>query len=457
MRNQLFKNKKLLVLFFSSALLVTSFTLGLNAKNLNGQVASLKTLESGIATCSYRVVQSFGAWASASTSGSYTSQSFFNQTQACFGEALSLLRAGQITALLKLEAKLNELTQEISFFHQALTLASSSAKLTANQAEAASEVSASFKRIEEGGEAFSLSLDKLVKSTQAKAASFQNYTFATLIFTFILFVWLIFNEAKLARKISRIGEVSADIIKRQDWQTSSKIDQLMLESLTIVGSENVVQLFSQYHEKMLLATNVRQSNDELSDQQENSFEAPSINITQKPTVDFSETCHSLLARYSDDLFAKGVFVDIEVDRDRFVMGEAESIEQVIYLTLGYAINKAYASSKKIYIRSKPLADRFYFKVAIVGSCFTSDEMEIMHSSNISNSQLAILKQVVNDLGVELVFKNRFNDQGEINECYLEFVFTLALSASTQNQDQRTLTSVTKTTKKQLKEKLAELG
>jgi hypothetical protein len=416
-----------------------------------------RVLQSGIATCGQRLMQSFNAWSALQNTSSVLSESFRNDTEACFAEAMQISR--EAAALRPLENALNSLTSEVHYINSNIILVET-AKLTSGIAGAREDIVDKYNRYEENLDRIQSDLDQTISSAQAEAANSKLAAIIFSTFSFLSLIAMFVNEQK--RK-----NVKNNIERRALELMAGQLDTQPAQAQGVI--ESALEFADLQQTKLLLKVNSQMNAPiEVAEQNASLQVVPAVNISEREKLltikeaqvissDFSQVFTDVYEKMSARIFALGIVCDMDLEAQANVCSNSEDLIQLIHASLNLAMKKLNPDHRKLTINTKKVADILFYRIHIPQMCFNADEMEINQNKiNDVLVELQILAASADGLNASLLLKNRFSAQSnEMSECIIEITLKAANQASvlaSQNSG-RELTQIVKMSKRELSDRL----
>jgi hypothetical protein len=439
--------KNLTTILLTTAVISTGclfFTHGSHEQHWKDQEQA-RVLQSGVATCGQRLMQSFNAWSGLQNTSNFLSESFRADTEACFAEAMQITR--EANALKSLESGLNSLISEVHYLNTNMVLADM-AKLTTGIAGAREDIVDKYNRYEEGVERIQNELDAIANSAQSAAANSKLAAILFSTFSFLSLIAVFANEQKRKKNKNAIEAQALDLMTNQLDAQSQQAQAIIEAALDLADLEQT---------KLLLRLNVQSTYSEASQSIDESVSVPNLqrekNVEADITSDFSQVFSDVYENMSSKIFAQGIVCDMDLEAQTQVRSNSEDLIQLVHASMNFAIKKLNPEHRKLSIKTKKVADILFYRIHIPNMCFNANEME-MNQGKLSDVavELQLLAATAEGLNASLQLKNRFSTQSnEMAECIIEM--TLKTASAEEKASNRELTQLVKMSKRELGEKL----
>jgi len=453
--------KNLTTILLSTAVISTGclfFTHGSHEQHWRDQEQA-RVLQSGLATCGQRLMQSFNAWSGLQNTSTFLSESFRADTEACFAEAMQISR--EASALKTLESGLNSLISDVHYLNSNIVLAET-AKFTNGIAGAREDIVDKYNRYEESVDRIQTDLDSIANSAQSAAANSKLAAILFSTFSFLSLIGLFANEQKRKKSQNAIEAQALELMTKQ-------LDDHSQQAQAVI--ESALDFAELAQTKLLLKLNslsiARESTLEDTINESSHFNSLSLaqnemsaelQINEKDdSSDFSQIFSDFYENMSAKIFAQGIVCDMDLEAQTQVTSNSEDLIQLIHASMNYAIKKLNPEHRKLQIKTKKVADILFYRIHIPNMCFNASEMEI-NQGKVSDVavELQLLSATAEGLNASLQLKNRFSAQSnDMAECIIELTLKTATKNTSleQKNSNRELTQVVKMTKRELGEKL----
>lgn len=447
---------------------------GVNLLSQSQKLQRLSVLEEGMGTCFQRVAQTFTARMIGEERSVYLDKGFTNASEECFGEAVSWATdATASTGATKVAALTNKLANEVSFFH---------AKVHGNDAQFAknndvvqsSHLNTRFQGME--GVREEILADVAVAKGDARTGVVRSkvafYAFAVLCpLAFFMLWWGARKQDITNRDVEREAESSLASGKATLNATKTLIDRVLANN----DLPRTKDLFDHTYALLSLegkgGLKVRPvtAKDEVSREREieSAWQASeeveqtvaakplpaSIKAMIKPTGPTSDL-EAALSRHLDmvsgRVFTRGIRLDLNIEENAGlrVRGKNEDVEQVIFHALSNALECSEQSSKELHVSMKQLGGIALVNIDVPNATFGEEILieasKVARTKPLPNIDLQICRELAQGLG-KVSFENANVGRR------IQLVFNVEANAAAQAEGAR-LTSVTKATKRELKER-----
>lgn len=417
------------------------------------QTASLenvKTLQSGVMTCSYRLSQTFGAWNAANTTAASMTKSFVADTEACYAEVINQIR-NEANAF-SLESAANSLATDVHWLGQnmghsvGIGLVESSNNLKA-------EVINKFSEIEISRDDLLDRLDQVAQLINSDIATNQTTIWLLAIFGIACLVFIVSFDIKDRRELARLEAQASELLLNLNGDNKQSVNRLLQRVLKHAHAPNSAQLISEvrYYDQGVELRPTQESveiKEEVAAYEE--INIPEIQLRDREAINFSEIYQNTFEKMSSKFFAKGILVDQDINSDYWLNHEHEDIEQLIYATLSFAQERSAQTTKKIKLSTDLADDELRFCVEFSRTCFNSTELEV-NDGRIDNAstQLDMIYNLAHAMGARVRLANNFRENGEVIGCYVEIAISGITTAPTANRE---VVDIVKGTKRELQER-----
>lgn len=368
----------------------------------------LSNLNNGTGICFTRVTQAFTALMVSDLKSPYLTSDFKNLTSECFNEANKTFKNVMGSKEAMGAKELSELTNESHWFLEKIQKTHSVQLSPDNSFDLSeSDIVSKYAAIERMKSKFSNAIDEKMDSinTQMSVVSSLAYAFS---FGVIVFSAL-FAVGHLRRKTFENNlEEEAKTINPMDETSAVRIDRLVENILTHHNYHNSLEAFKNYHNYLL-------ENGAFSSK---AYEEVIISEEKEEKIissDFNKAFNSAYNQLSQKAFGQSTIIDFQFDQNLHVKGDRDALEQLFMatLTLGIDAQEGKEGSRKIVLRSKALGDIAYFKTEVYGHILDSKELEFINAdakNEDASIQTKILKELVQDLGGTIIYKNKFDGE-----------------------------------------------
>ena len=315
---------------------------------LNSSYVSLEKISvvnEGVQTCFNRVSQTFNSVLVSNSNGTFTRQSFFLDTEDCFGEVLHILNKELIAGADQVKKHLNELSLSINSFHEQIS--SSSFGVAGSK-----ELRNAFYDIETLK--FSLE-DQVTTSTNSQMAminKWQNIFYLLFIALPLLLVFDLISSFKKKELRTKLETRATDALSEGDFANGVKVEGIINDAFEANQLPQVKHLFHRYHEGVLegniiyyQSRNGDKSNGDFAFAQQGNvsekaidkiWNPPKLNhiseLTQEEEVNASLdlAVTRALDATASKFFTSGIGVDLDISEEIKIDIPQEDIDQVIY-------------------------------------------------------------------------------------------------------------------------------
>lgn len=434
----------------ASALLILPFAA---SEYSSRRVDSIQSLNGGTSTCFTRVGQTFTALMIGDFSSGYLAKEFTSTTGECFSQVNKSFDEIFAGSFAQAKKPLNKLTSDLFWFHEKTEKLAKLAQNDETQLSADSTIAGKYSSLESLSQSFQ---EKLAQKSEQLKTWKNVWTLLSLAGAIgICFLALISGRR-------RQGELDAFEALNTEAQAlledSSDLDKMVLKTGRLmehlfakINAPSFAELYQKVQTDLLerKADFARESLGTLGAYEE----APEKNAertddvstktvqeleAQGEVVDFGTTARALVDRMNEKIFSHGILLEQNIDEDFHVKGNSESLEQLLYNLLSFAVEKSvlHDSSRKISLKSKPLGGITYFKTRISNYMLNPSEMELFNGADLSkgssesaNVNLSLMAEIARDMGVAVAAKNIINGGANFTGAEIEVVFTRFKAAS----------------------------
>ena len=449
-------------------------------------------LEGGVQTCFNRVNQSYTARMLGDKYSPYLEAAFTNVTEECMADVIAAYEDNLAEHIDKVGKKLNGLANDVHWFHTKV-LKSESKALVAGVS--INEFGPRFQRIEQGKSSVLESLDSF-KMKLSEVLSNLKVTFFSLAFLLpLLLLWEVLERRNLKAKNREIEDEALGELSSEDFTTDSKVEDIIKTALNQNELIYCSKLFSKYNsdiqrkvkslnlsDKVGKVELLKGSKEEVEAQIERIWQETDgiqadanaeYEIDQEYTVDDSieelrcslDTVSSKVVDHlSNKLLAEGVRIELQGEGDLFVKADEETLEQVIYQSLLYAIKASQEGSadKKVIVEGRKLGSLIVTDIQCYGRGFDEQFLNSHKGLKDNSSEMPLALQLTEEFISEVGGKVQYDNIMENSEVVgLRMKITLHAAASDrpyaleQDQKEVRLINVTKGTKRELMEQLKQ--
>lgn len=446
--------------------------------SVSQKLQRLSVLEEGMGTCFQRVAQSFTARMIGEERSVYLDKGFTQASEECFGETLSwATEASAGTGLSTIAPLTNKLANEVSFFHAKIH-GSDTQFAKNNDMVQSSQLNSRFQAMENIRE--QILSEVAVGKAQARSgvvrAKVAFYTFAFLCPLAFFILWW---GARAQSRINRDVEVEAENSLASGKATLNATKTLIDRVLANNDLPRTKDLFDRTYALLSLegkgslkvrtiTTNDEQAREaeiekvwQSSNQQDDVHSAKELPKAVKamvrpngPTTDIEAALSRHLDVISGRVFTRGIRLDLNIEelQGLRVRGRNEEVEQVLFHALTDSLNAAEAGGRELSVSLKQLGGiallNFDVKDVVFGEEILLEAAKVARAKALANIDLQICRELMQGIG-KVSFENIDNGRR------IQIVFNVSEKAAVaeDNAEGPRLTSVTKTTKRELKERL----
>lgn len=426
--------KGILTALCASALLVVPFTASeLTARKIN----SVKNLSSGSTTCFTRVGQTFTALMIGDYASTYLAKDFVTTTGECFAHLNKSFENVFAGSFIEAKKPLNKLTSDMFWFHEKTQKLAEMANNGEVELSSNSTILNKFSSLE------ALNMDLQEKLDQ-KASAMETWrslwsALALLGALAISFLALVSGRSRQKERDSfeRFNQEAKDILENSGDldKTVLKAGRLMEHLFLKVKSPYCFELYNRVQADLLENGSSFPVHANKAYEEASSVEA----VEAGEVADFGSTSRALVDRMNDKVFTHGILLDQNLDEDFWIRGNSESLEQLLYNLLSFAVENSlhHNSGRRISVKSKALGGISYFKTRISNYLLNPTEMEVFNGGAVSgeaNVNLLLMKEIAADMGVSIAAKNILNGGSNFTGAEIEVVFTRAKVKSEPAQE-----------------------
>jgi len=426
------------LMFVTIGLVSTGVYLG---NNLLNKQASLYQASSGSSVCFQRITQTFTSLMIKDFSASYLSSDFRTMTSECLDEVSKIIEKLDDSKLMGLE--LNNLKSDYHWFDQKVLKVKELA--LANEIDILqSNISNKYGELE----GLKNSFDEKIQGMISSIESTRNLISLIVVMGLTLLclsIGAIYINRKLKTKNLEILEenVLSQNIEKLNIDDSVILINKYSEHLNLSGFNQLVMgsIDKLQHElinvenTLLKMNTIKETVYEISES--DLFEAQvENNPTESENIqstEFHSVLNTAISRVEDKAFNDGIILDTDLANDYSVNSSNEALEQLLYYSLSFAMDKTAEvdGPRKLTLKSNPLGAIAYLKLKLHGCSLADHDISILNGkspTSDTNVNLLLLRELVSDANSTVSVKNIKNSQTGKIESELEFVFERARDA-----------------------------
>lgn len=412
------------------------------------QLDRLNVLNHGVGTCFNRISQTFTALMIKDIQSPYLNRGFMGLSDECLNETIKGINPFKKNVGKGYET-LNQLISEVHWFHEKIVrIHTPMLTNPTTPHQSLTPVSDRYGKMEN----YKMDLVDEIDAATSKLRDIQmndEYLMGAGLIIFVLALTLLslqeFNRLQLQREIER---EALNFLKAGKGNVGAMVDQLVDRALTTQGLPVTAQIFRDYHGNLLERMSMRSPVIE-----EAAPAIPEVNEVDTQ-VEQAYTGHKTSLKEVlvsiQNLQPKDTIHMSEV-RDVQMNVEYEAFEQVVNSAINQLATRR-TDNKKIMIGNQIHSDKTVINLFLAGSTFNVSELEFAHGEKAIaadgiDMNLVILKEMVNESGVQWHLENKADRNGNITGMNIRFTVNRA------TKEKAKLVSVMKGKKKDLTKEL----
>lgn len=419
---------------------------------------SINAMKEGSNTCFTRVGQSFTALMIQNFNSPYLSSNFIELTGECFSQLNATFDEIYAAGFAQAKKPLNKLVSDLFWFHEKTEKMAQKASEGEITISTESNLVDKFTNLEALNISFQEALDNKTASLSTWRGVWTGLSFAGALALAILALVSGSARRKERETFDFLNSEARDLL-----ESNPDLDMLVLKTGRVMDRAFAAlkvpfcyELYTKTQNDLLETRSIAKTNTTKVYNEEPAKALPKND--QGDVADFGNVSRALVERLSDKIFTHGIVLEENLEDDFWIKGNSESLEQLLYNLFSFSIENSlhHNSGRKITIKSKALGGISYFKAKIANYLLNPEEMELFNggnSSQSSNVNLLLLKEIATDMGASLSAKNILNANGKFTGAEIEVVFNRARMENEQSQTANKVTSVMKGSKKEILQRL----
>ncbi len=415
----LLKVKKYGALVFTGLALATSTYF---YKNWSSELHKLNKLNSGVGTCFKRVGQSFTANVISQNSAGYLQADFLSMTEECFGEALSLSEDVFAEGSLILK-KMSELSTDVHWFHEKLlNNGSKFAGLTPTPVEDRfSDLELAYEKVDE---LISKRSERVESSTEMIKKAVGLLSFLLLGLSIVAFFD---NRKRNALRLELESRATETLLNSENILEDDEVKDILEVALQSNDFKKCGQLFSRFHgdaiNKIELYSDVEEIKSskiiEKTPQKVVSSDLVQETKQVEAELNLDTLIGNIVEKASNLIFRHGIALEYDLDKDIYISEKSEAIQHIINQVVMHSVESCahLAENKRIKIYGKKLGGSIILELEDSGLGHSQDfldaEMGLKRNLSSSDLNLTVCKELVKDVGGQIAFENRYDDDNKV--------------------------------------------
>lgn len=389
------------------------------------QLDRMNVLNQGVSTCFNRVSQTFTAIMIRDIKSPYLNRGFMNLSDECLNETIRGINPFKKSVGKGYET-LNQLISEVHWFHEKVARVHTPMQTNQNMDASLTPISDRYAKMEN----YKMDLIDSIDSASSLIRDIQmndEYMMGASLILFVLSLSLLslqeFNRSQTQRDLER---EALNFLKAGNSNVGAIVDKLVEKALTVQGLPVTAQIFRDYHgevlEKMAVKGTAPHEGIRAS---QNNYEVP-VTETDSAYNGFRTSLKEVLVSIQN-LQPKDSIHMTEV-RDVQLNVNYESFEQVINSAINQLVSRR-TDNKKIMIGNQIHSDKSVINLFLAGSTFNVSELEFSHGNQGMaegiDMNLVILKEMVNECGIQWHLENKADRNGNITGMNIRFAVNRA--------------------------------
>lgn len=295
----------------------------------------LFVLHSGVETCSARLGQSFTAFMIGQKNAPYLRPSFFKESEECLGEALREALNLE-TQQENLSQLFNTLSSDAHWFHEKLV-----PSVEANQLQPSNPLDAAqnaYKKVESVKEQVLLGLEKSNERLKKKSEQVAIVSLIIAPLFFLLSMALAFHLRRTLSKGQQLEALSDKELQEEGKRPSRHWESLVSEFMAFSSLPRTHEMFQRLVRMPVVSTREEESKEKVKpaeiEYQQSGTEMISFHMPQDIDSENKVNMELLLGRVvdlvSNNLFSKGILLNLNVKENVWAQGSEEEFLEIIY-------------------------------------------------------------------------------------------------------------------------------
>lgn len=389
------------------------------------QLDRMNILNHGVGTCFNRISQTFTAMMIKDIRSPYLNRGFMGLSDECLNESIKGINPFRQDVGKGYET-LNQLISEVHWFHEKVLKIHGPMLAGQNLKESLQPLTDRYAKMEN----YKVNLMDEIDASSYQLREIQmndEVLMGAGLIIFILALSLLslqeFNRMQLTREIERDA---LNYLKAGKANVGAIVDQLVDRALLSQGMPVVAQIFRDYHEDMMERSTLKAPKTKEAKTE--------TEVTETQTQVETEAQAPVEAYTGHKTSLKEILVSIQNIQSKEVIHSEvrdvqlnvpfESFEQVMNSAINQLALRR-TDSKKIMISNQIHSDRSVINLFLKGSTFNASELEFAEKENSMaidgiDMNLVILKEMVNETGVQWYLENKADRSGNITGMNIRF-------------------------------------
>jgi hypothetical protein len=429
---------------------------GRMAIETNRELQRQTHLSDGLQTCFSRVHQSFTARMIGDSSNAYLGRSFMDTTSRCFGEAIHLAEKSFSKSVPEYARMINNLATEVHIFHDRVNGRAGSALSNNNREVDISEVGTRFEKLEQLRNEILGLMEQRSSRIQDTLSTVRGAFYVLAMCLVIFFAFEISYLRKEAKIKAEIEAEAQGLIDEQDM-SALRVQEVIRRALEQEEYNACGQLFNQFHhyqtkvkndvvfqepareqfnvetqanvsreaeiERVWVESDSPESRlvvyDEMfrPPEQQAALEETAQVVEERVGIELSQSIENVVELMAAQSRARGVKIDLHLDEEIRVKGEAEGVEYLLYQACEFITsNTSENSEAQLNIQTRRLGNVAITEIEFFGEGFAQELVQSqLGFKMLDDSSLPLEWRLCQDLSREceakISFDNQYDDGG----------------------------------------------